>query len=268
MLIVGLELTPADFRRVARYPRTIVIVTLGQIVLLPVLALLVAELFALPRQLAVAILLLAFSPGGAISNYYTSLAGRNVALSVTLTAVSTLFSLVSIPIAAVIYLDFIGLGGEQLSLPISTIIPQLLLFVVTPVILGMGIGHSLGDRVSRWAAKLRKASLGLVAALLLVTLWTVRDAVSASLVEIAVTATLFTGGAMLMGTLIARAVPASDREVVVIECAVRNIPVAVLLGNNVMESANYVGFLAAYFFIEVALMVPYALFTRMQSLGK
>ena len=264
MLIVGLELRPEDFRRVALYPRVVVIVTLGQILLLPPMALLVVRLLEPPAELAVAMVFLAFSPGGAISNYYTSLAGRNVALSVTLTAISTLLSLISIPIAATIFLDFIGIGAASISMPKGTIALQLFLFVVLPIILGMVLGSMLSECVRRWGPILRIGSLVLVAALLAVSLWTVRDAFTASLTDIALITTLFTCGAMLVGYLIACAVPESDREVIVIETAVRNIPVALLLGNSVLPSTTYVGFLAGYFLMEVILMVPYALFVRNQ----
>ena len=265
MLIVGLELRPADFTRVARYPRTVIIATVGQAVLLPLLAVFLVRLIALPRELAVPMLFLAFSPGGALSNYYTSLAGRNVALSVTLTAVSTILSLVSIPIAAVVLLDFIGVGGASLSLPKAMIMLQLFLFVVFPIALGMGVGNLLGDRLGRWRPALKIGALLLVVLLLATSLWTVRGELAASLSEIVLMATLFTCGAMLVGYLISRLTPAPDRDVIVIECAVRNIPVAVLLGSSVDNSATYVCFVAVYFLVEVALMVPYAVSRRMKS---
>jgi BASS family bile acid:Na+ symporter len=137
MLFVGLDLRCADFFRSARYPRTVAIATLGQVLLLPLLAIALVRVVSPNEKLSVGVLLLAFSPGGAISNYYTHLAGRNVALSVTLTAISTVCSLITIPISALVYLGWMGLTSSRVVVPITTILLQLSVFVLLPIGLGM-----------------------------------------------------------------------------------------------------------------------------------
>jgi BASS family bile acid:Na+ symporter len=98
MLTVGLELTPGDLRRVVVYPKAVLVATLGQLLLLPAFA--AALILALRPEPTVAagMILLAASPGGALSNVYSYLARANLALSVTLTALSTLLALISMPL--------------------------------------------------------------------------------------------------------------------------------------------------------------------------
>src|SRR5882672_3293755 len=89
MLIVGTDLRVADFRRTFQYPIIVLAAVCGQLLLLPLLALLIVATTKLQASLATAIIVLALCPGGAISNYYCYLARSNVALSATITAVTT-----------------------------------------------------------------------------------------------------------------------------------------------------------------------------------
>lgn len=267
MLIVGLDLTIDDFRRVSRYPRTVVLTVLGQVLLLPLLA--IALVVALkPNDAASAgILFLALSPGGAISNYYTHLARRDVALSVTLTAFSTVLSLASIPAWAFIYFAWTTLIDSTPPAPTSLILLQLGIFVMLPISLGMWLGRALHRQLDPWKPNLRTASLVLVALLLAASIWTVRDEFAEGFTETARLALFFTVGAMLVGALIATFVSPKDRHVVVIESTVRNIPVAVLIGSGVAVTPAFAGFVATYFMIEVGLMIPYALWVRGKSVA-
>jgi len=90
MTVVGMELLPRDFSRVRQRPRAVLIGTLGQLLMLPPLALLIGWVLRLPVELIAGMVLVAACPGGALSNYYAWLARADVALSVTLTGVSTL----------------------------------------------------------------------------------------------------------------------------------------------------------------------------------
>lgn len=262
LLLVGLELRIEDFRRITRYPRTVVIATLGQVLLLPLLAFALIRMVSPNETLSVGMMFLALSPGGAISSYYTYLAGRNVALSITLTAISTVFSLISIPISAFIYLGRMGVSGSLLVVPTSTILLQLSLFVLLPIAVGMWLGHFFQSRFERLKPRLRIISLGLVALLLAASISTVRDDLRDSLKDLALLAILFTVGAMLVGALIARLVFVGDRQVVVIECTVRNIPIAILISSKLAANSAMASFVVGYFLIEVLVMIPYALLVR------
>jgi BASS family bile acid:Na+ symporter len=175
MLIVGLNLCIEDFRRISRYPRTVAIAIAGQIILLPFLAIVLIKARNASDAISAGMLFLAFSPGGAISSYYTQLAGRNVALSVTLTAVNTAASLISIPVCAVVFLGWIGVAGKKLEVPTNMIIIQLSLFIILPIAVGMWLGKRFQHAVLAWGQALRLISIVLVIALLLTSIWAVGE---------------------------------------------------------------------------------------------
>ena len=109
MLSLGIGLEAADFRRVLsrRYP--FAIGALSQVVLLPVTAFAVVKLFALPPAIAVGFMLLSFCPGGVTSNVLSKLARGDVALSVSLTSVTSLLSMVTVPLVmAFAFATFLG----------------------------------------------------------------------------------------------------------------------------------------------------------------
>src|SRR5690606_20857622 len=98
MFGLGLSLTIDDFRRVARYPRAVLVGLFLQTGVLPCAALALALLFRLPPELAVGLMLLAASPGGATANIYSHLAHGDVALNITLTAINSVLCLVTLPV--------------------------------------------------------------------------------------------------------------------------------------------------------------------------
>src|SRR5690606_17116688 len=98
MLGLGLGLTLADFRRVTRYPRAVLIGLFLQMGVLPWIAAGLALLLRLPPELAVGLMLLAASPGGATANSYSHLARGDVALNITLTAVNSVLCLITLPL--------------------------------------------------------------------------------------------------------------------------------------------------------------------------
>ena len=98
MLGLGLSLTVADFARVVRYPRAVLVGLFTQTVVLVAGAYLIARAFSLPPELAVGMMLLAASPGGATANIYSHLAHGDVALNITLTAVNSLLALLTLPL--------------------------------------------------------------------------------------------------------------------------------------------------------------------------
>lgn len=266
MLIVGLDLEIADFRRVLRYPRTVIVAVLGQVLLLPVLALTVVAAFQPNQAISMGMLLLAVSPGGAISNYYASLARQNVALSVTLTAISTVLSLLSIPLWAIVYATLAAPISSTPFVPVSTIILQLAAFVILPIMLGMRLGATFRTRLETWMQPLRMLSLVLVWLILAASIWTVREEFAADFLETVRVAFVFTTGAMLVGAIVAAFLNRDDQPVVVIECAVRNIPIAVLIGTATGLSPAFTGFVATYFLVEVTLLIPYAFWLRQKKL--
>lgn len=136
MFGVGLHLRIVDFTRVAVYPKAVLVGLACQTLLLPVAAFFIAKLFGMGAALAVGLMLLAASPGGATANFYSQLAGGDVALNVTLTAINSVLSIISIPI--IVNLSLIHFMGEGKVVPLQfTKVIQVFVIVLGPVALGM-----------------------------------------------------------------------------------------------------------------------------------
>ena len=139
MLGLGLTLTLDDFKRVARVPKAVIVGLACQMLLLPAACLGIAHLFQLAPELAVGLMLLAASPGGATANLFSHLARGDVALNITLTAVNSLLSLVTLPFIVNFSLEhFIG-AGKAIPLQFDKVI-QVFAIVLVPVTIGMEIG--------------------------------------------------------------------------------------------------------------------------------
>ena len=151
MLGLGLSLTLADFKRVVVYPRAVIIGLVCQMLLLPVICYALAVGFGLPPELAVGLMLLAASPGGATANLFSHLAHGDVALNITLTAVNSLLSLLTLPL--IINYSLTAFMGEGKVLPLQTDkVLQVFAIVLIPVSIGMLIRArrpQLADRLDK-----------------------------------------------------------------------------------------------------------------------
>ena len=151
MLGLGLSLTLEDFRRVAVYPRAVVSGLLLQMFVLTAAALGCATLFGLPPELAVGLMLLAASPGGATANIFSHLARGDVALNITLTAINSALSLIWLPFVVNWSLDhFLG-KGQYIPPPVGKIV-EVAAIIVLPVVIGM----ILRGRSPRFAARMER----------------------------------------------------------------------------------------------------------------
>ena len=106
MLGLGLSLTIQDFKRVIKIPKDFLVCFICQLVLLPIVALSIALLLNLPVELGLGLMLIACAPGGVTSNVLTKFADGDVALSITLTAVVSLISIISVPFIMFASIDF------------------------------------------------------------------------------------------------------------------------------------------------------------------
>ena len=139
MLGMGLTLQFSDFKRVLLYPKAIFIGLTNQLIILPLVGLGITLLFSLSAEIAVGIMILSACPGGPTSNLISHLAKGDLALSVTLTAVSSLITILTIPfIVNFALLRFMG-EGQVVKLGVLETIAQVFVIVVIPIIIGMAI---------------------------------------------------------------------------------------------------------------------------------
>ena len=150
MFGMGLSLQIEDFKRILIYPKAVALGLLNQLVFLPLIAFGLVHLIALPPELAVGLMILAVCPGGATSNLITHLAKGDTALSITLTAFSSMITVFTIPFLVNYSLAYFIPGEEAQQLQIFETILSVLLITILPVALGMLVFA----KAPVWAAKL------------------------------------------------------------------------------------------------------------------
>ena len=137
MFGMGLSLTLSDFKRILIYPKAVLLGLLNQIVLLPVVAFFIANGLGLSPELAVGLMILAACPGGATSNLITHLAKGDTALSITLTAFSSMITVLTIPFVVNFSIGYFIPGGEEQKLEILGTVISVLVITIIPVAIGM-----------------------------------------------------------------------------------------------------------------------------------
>ena len=142
MFGMGMTLTVDDFRRVLTRPKDIGTGVLLQYLVMPLVAFILVKLFNLNQFLAVGVILLGSCPGGTASNVITYLARGDLALSVTLTSVSTMLSPVFIPFLMYLY------ASEWIDVPVYKLFVSSIQIVIFPVLLGLGVRTLMRGRLS------------------------------------------------------------------------------------------------------------------------
>ncbi len=263
MFALGLGLTFDDFARVATRPRDFIVGALSQILLLPVVAFLLVSVWPLPPELALGVMIIAAAPGGVTSNLLTSFARGDVALSISLTAVISLLSVITIPI--VVVFAFTRLMGSEASEGVSVAGTAISVFVIVtvPVLLGLLVRRLAAGFAVGFEPLARKISavlfvLVLAGAILQERANIVKYFAQAGLVTLVLNVVM-----MGLAYLIARAFASGLRQRVAIalECGLQNgtlaIAVATLLfggGLATVPAATYSLIMFATALIFIALL--------------
>ncbi len=221
MLGVGCTLSLRDFRQVAAAPLPIAIGLVSQLVGMPLLALGLAAVFELPAPLALGLVFVACTPGGTLSNVFAYLARGNVALSVSMTAASSLISVVAMPVSLWFYAG--SLTTTQMRIPYGGVAASLG-SVLLPVVAGMAIrarNAALAARIERLASRIAFVALALMAALWAPKFWTyVGDTNAAGFC--AISALALAGFALGFGAASIARLPLADRKVIALETGIQN----------------------------------------------
>ena len=237
MLSMGLGLTIRNFTELARKPLSALLGLLLQMVGLPLLAVAVIVMFDLSPIAAAGIFLLSLCPGGATSNLFSYLAKGNVALSISLTAVTSLLVPFTLPLLFVAYGQA---SGDQLlafALPLKTMVMQLVVVTLVPVLLGMTIRHF----VRVWAIKVEPitkkiatlAMIGVIVLLIVTNLPLVADMVSINGVAV-LSLSCF---ALIAAYSIASSagIPPADVRTVAMETGIQNAGTAMMVALTLLE---------------------------------
>ncbi len=158
MMGMGLSLTLQDFKRVLKYPKAVFIGFLNQIVLLPIIGYVLIQVFNVDAHIAVGVMIIAACPGGATSNLLTHLAKADTALSVTLTAINSLITIITIPLIVKFGLAEFMSDNTAINAPIGKIAGSLAIVIAIPLTIGMLIKRYSAQFAAKMDKPVRIAS--------------------------------------------------------------------------------------------------------------
>ena len=239
MFDLGLALRFEDFGKVFRHPWPIAVALVGQLVFLPAIALGLAYLLKLPPVFFIGLVLIACCPGGSSSNVFSKLANGDVALSVTLTALSSIITLFTIPVIMGWATKLVG-ESVGITLPVGNLIKQNLVLMLLPVLLGIGLHYAWPKTAEKVDKVLTKLAFPLL--LVLITVFyiqhrhTILDNIG--LLGLCVTALILL--AIGLSSLLSRLVrnDTRQRRTVIIEVGMQNAAQAISIASSPFIFAN------------------------------
>lgn len=239
MLGLGLGLTLADFKRVVAYPRAVFVALVCQVGILPAACFVIAQSFGLSPELAVGLMLLAASPGGATANLFSHLARGDVALNITLTAVNSAVSLVTLPL--IVNFSLAHFMGAERGVPMQFgKVLQVFAIVLIPVTIGMlirGRNPALAARLDR---PVRISSAGFLVLVIAATVLKERANILGFFQQVGVAALVFNLVSMAIGYLVPLIARIPERQAVAIgmEIGIHNGTLAIAIASSPTLLAN------------------------------
>jgi BASS family bile acid:Na+ symporter len=238
MFGLGLDLTPADFRRVGRAPKAVAVALACQVVLLPAICFGLVVLLDLPALLGIGMLLLAASPGGTTANLFSHLFRGDVALNITLTAINTVIAVVTLPLItglAIAYYD----RQDDVSMPLVEIVK-----VFALILLPVGIGMLVNSRAPGFARRMDKpvriGSAVILAILVLGILLDQRENVGDYLADVGLVTALFCAISLVVGYVVPKAFGVTGPQAIAssMEVGVHNATLAIFVAVEVLDEVE------------------------------
>jgi len=237
MFGLGLSLTIADFRRIARYPLAVGFGLFLQVMLLPLAAFAIAIWLKLSPDHAVGLMLLAAAPGGATANIYSHLARGDVALNITLTAVNSLLCLLTLPIVLDLSLDYF-LGAGQYVPPPHRKVVEVAAIILIPVAIGMLLRAKAENFALRAEMPIKIFSILVLVVLIAGAIYIERKALLPSLIAVGGACLAFNLVSMLTGYLapLALRLPKGQAVAIAMEIGIHNAALAIFIALNVLRN--------------------------------
>ena len=242
MFTLGLGLSISDFSNVFKKPKNFLIGLISQLIFLPIVGLIIVIIWPLPIEIAIGVMLIAAAPGGVTSNILTFFARGDVALSVSLTAVMSLLSAVSVPIVLAISIGLIGDSSLPESISLTGIALSMFLIVTLPVLVGMGVRSFLNNLTLKIEKTARFISTLLFVLVLLGAILAERENVVSYFAQTGLVVLALNILMMLIafywsgffGTGI------SQKKAIAIECGLQNGTLAIFVGTTVFGGGLYI----------------------------
>ena len=239
MIGIGMTLTIRDFRQVAVYPKGMIVGTIAQILVMPLIAFMLATLLAVPPAIAVGLVIIAACPGGTTSNLFVLLSRGNIALSIVLTVSASLITILTLPLFTNIALQYYMGTEEDIVLPVWKTVGMQIGIVLFPVAIGMVV-RTRKPEVARKAESIVSIFGGIVLAVLIVALvYGVRDQIWELLKQAGPATILLNLAGIGLGLAAGRMAGLTQREslAVAVELGVKNGTIALMVTLTLLESS-------------------------------
>ena len=240
MLGMGLSLTTDDFKRVMIYPKAAVLGMLNQLILLPIVAFVYAKIFPLSPELAVGLMILAICPGGVTSNLISHISKGDTALSITLTAISGVITVITIPFILSFSLEHFMAEGEKISLPIGRTILQIFVITIIPILMGMSIRFLAESFADKMGKPVKVLSVIFFVLVLIAAIFSEKDDLPEMFKQVGIAVLALNVTTMLLGFFTSRMVKLdlSQSITIAIESGIQNGTLAIVIATSVLNNAQ------------------------------
>ena len=241
MLGMGLSLTISDFKNIYKFPKAVILGLFNQLIILPLIAFGLAVLFNLPPEIAVGLMIVAACPGGSTSNLITHVSKGDTALSITLTAISSFITVVTIPLIisfALIY--FADSGDAVVQLPVLKTIGQIMGITIIPVSIGMMVKHFKNDFALKMEGPVRIASILIFLLVAVGVVIAKKEDIIPFIKTAGLVTILLNVLTMIIGYLTASLFRLNLKQTITItiESGVQNAVLAMVIATSILKQAN------------------------------
>jgi len=264
MLALGLGLTGQDFLRVVKQPKDFIIGLICQLILLPIIAFILIKVFNTPLELALGVMIIAAAPGGVTSNVLTKFANGDVALSVSLTAVISLISIISVPFIVFKSADLLQVTGISKDISMIGISTKMFLVVTLPVLLGMLIRKFATNFITSKTQLIQRISI-ILFIIVFAAIWVEEWKNIMNYITQAGTITLVLNIVMMITGYYVAKLLASDvaqRKCISLECGLQNGTLAVFVTSQLFSDITFLIPTAAYALIMFLTSLIFVFFVR------
>ena len=263
MFGLGLGLTAQDFLRVIKNPKDFLIGFLSQVILLPIVAIILISLISLPIEIAMGVMVIAAAPGGVTSNILTKFADGDVALSVTLTAIVSLLSIITVPLIVFNSANYLSI---EIVKEISMInIAFKMFFVVTvPVLLGMIVRSLMTEFIISKTLLIQRLSI-LLFLIVFISIWIEEwDRIISFITRAGLITFILNLTMIFLGYYIAKVFASGipQRKCISLECGLQNGTLAVFVATQLFDDIVFMVPTAAYALIMFVTSIIFVLFVR------
>ena len=248
MLGLGLGLTTRDFLRVINNPKDFSVGIICQLILLPIVAYILVLILQLPIEIAIGLMIIAAAPGGVTSNVLTKFANGDVALSISLTAVVSLISIISVPFIVLTSANLLGASESSTDITMTAIALKMALVVTVPVFIGMIIRKFAENFISSNLNIINRVT-GILFIIVFAAIWIEeRENIFSYLAKAGFAVLLLNIVMMTLAFYIAKffATGISQRKCITLECGLQNGTLAVFVATQIFNDVAYMVPTAAY----------------------